>query len=52
MSQPLPDGEFEWVEDTDNVNIDDYLNDEGRGMVLEVDLDYPRNCMTFIMDIH
>ena len=48
MSQPLPNGEFEWVEDTDNVNIDDYLNDEGRGMVLEVDLDYPEE----LHDLH
>ena len=48
MSQPRPNGEFEWVEDTDNVNIDDYLNDEGRGMVLEVDLDYPEE----LHDLH
>jgi hypothetical protein len=48
MSQPLPNGEVEWVEDTDNVNIDDYLNDEGRGMVLEVDLDYPEE----LHDLH
>ena len=41
MSQPLPSGEFEWVEDTDNINLDDYINDEGRGMVLEVDMEYP-----------
>ena len=34
MSQPLPNGEFKWVEDPDNINIDDYLDDEGRGMVL------------------
>ena len=33
---------------TDNVNIDDYLNDEGRGMVLEVDLDYPEE----LHDLH
>ena len=41
MSQPLPNGGFEWVEDTSNINIDDYLGDEGRGMVLEVDMEYP-----------
>jgi hypothetical protein len=40
MSQPLPNGEFKWVEDPDNINIDDYLDDEGRGMVLEVDMEY------------
>jgi hypothetical protein len=41
MSQPLPNGGFEWVEDTSKINIDDYLGDEGRGMVLEVDMEYP-----------
>jgi hypothetical protein len=48
MSQPRPNGEFEWAEERDNVNIDDYLNDEGRGMVLEVDLDYPEE----LHDLH
>jgi hypothetical protein len=41
MSQPLPNGEFEWVEDVDNIKLEDYLGDDGRGMVLEVDLEYP-----------
>jgi hypothetical protein len=41
MSQPLPNGEFEWVEDVDNIKLEDYLGDNGRGMVLEVDLEYP-----------
>jgi hypothetical protein len=41
MSQPLPNGEFEWVEDTNNIRLEDYINDDGRGMVLEVDLEYP-----------
>jgi hypothetical protein len=41
MSQPLPNGGFELVEDTSKINIDDYLGDEGRGMVLEVDMEYP-----------
>jgi hypothetical protein len=41
MSQPLPSGDFKWVEGTDNINLDDYLNDEGRGMVLEVDMEDP-----------
>ena len=30
MSQPLPNGEFEWVEDLDNIKLEDYLGDEGR----------------------
>jgi hypothetical protein len=41
MSQPLPNGEFEWVEDLENIRLDDYLKDDGRGMVLEVDMEYP-----------
>ena len=48
MSQPLPNGEFKWVEDPDNINIDDYLDDEGRGMVLEVDTEYPEE----LHDLH
>ena len=48
MSQPLPNGGFEWVEDTDNINLDDYLGDEGRGMILEVDMDYPEE----LHDLH
>jgi hypothetical protein len=48
MSQPLPNGEFKWVEDPDNINIDDYLDDEGRGMVLEVDMEYPEE----LHDLH
>ncbi|CAB4022658.1 Gastrula zinc finger, partial [Paramuricea clavata] len=30
MSQPLPNGEFEWVENVDKININDYLGDSGR----------------------
>ncbi|CAB3981335.1 Gastrula zinc finger [Paramuricea clavata] len=36
MSQPLPNGEFEWVEEVDGMNLEDYLGDNKRGMVLEV----------------
>ena len=48
MSQPLPNGEFEWVEDVENIKIEDYLGDDGRGMVLEVDLEYPNE----LHDLH
>ena len=48
MSQPLPNGEFEWVEDVDNIKLEDYLGDDGRGMVLEVDLEYPNE----LHDLH
>jgi hypothetical protein len=42
MSQPLPYGDFEWVENPEEVNHKDYLADSERGMVLEVDLEYPK----------
>ena len=48
MSQPLPNGEFEWVEDVDNIKLEDYLGDDGKGMVLEVDLEYPNE----LHDLH
>ena len=42
MSQPLPYGDFKWVENTDEIRYKDYLADSDRGMVLEVDLEYPK----------
>jgi hypothetical protein len=48
MSQPLPNGEFEWVEDVDNIKLEDYMGDDGRGMVLEVDMEYPNE----LHDLH
>jgi hypothetical protein len=43
MSQPLPCGDFKWVKETDldNIDLNNYINNEGRGMVLEVDMEYP-----------
>jgi hypothetical protein len=48
MSQPLPNGEFKWVDDLDSIVIDDYIGDKGRGMVLEVDMEYPEE----LHDLH
>ena len=42
MSQPLPNGEFKWEEDLDSINIEHYQEDSPRGMVLEVDMEYPK----------
>ena len=43
MSQPLPTGGFEWVEDLKSLEgrIVDHLTDSPHGYILEVDLDYP-----------
>jgi hypothetical protein len=41
MSQPLPYGDFKWVENPDEINYKNYLRKSKRGMVLEVDLEYP-----------
>jgi hypothetical protein len=41
MSQPLPCGDFKWVKNTDDIDINNYINNEERGMVLEVDMEYP-----------
>ena len=41
MSQLLPIGIFRWEEDPNNIDYEDYLEDSDRGLVLEVDLEYP-----------
>ena len=43
MSQPLPNGDFKWEEDLDSIKIEDYQEDSQRGMVLEVDMEYPKS---------
>ncbi|CAB4036937.1 Hypothetical predicted protein [Paramuricea clavata] len=41
MSQYLPSGNFKWEEDLESLNYKDFLGDSPRGLVLEVDLEYP-----------
>ena len=43
MSQPLPKGSFEWVEDCNRLTetIADHPEDRPEGYILEVDLEYP-----------
>ena len=41
MSQLLPIGDFTWEEHPNNIDSDDYLDDSDRGLVLDVDLEYP-----------
>ncbi|CAB4025284.1 Hypothetical predicted protein [Paramuricea clavata] len=47
MSQQLPHSNFEW-EDPDNLDYKQFLGDSPRGLVLEVDLEYPEE----LHDLH
>ena len=42
MSQPLPVGEFKWMSAADLQNWENFVNREGIGCILEVDLIYPK----------
>jgi hypothetical protein len=42
MSQKLPYGEFQWEENLEGLILEDYV-DGPRGLVLEVDLEYPES---------
>ena len=41
MSQSLPFSNFKWLEDTESINLDNYTDDSKKGIILEVDLEYP-----------
>ena len=43
MSQYLPTGGFKWLTEKqiNNTNLDDYKDDSNKGLILEVDLEYP-----------
>ena len=42
MSQPLPVEEFEWMSEADLQNWKNFVEEEGKGCILEVDLFYPK----------
>ena len=42
MSQPLPVEEFEWMSEADLQNWKNFVEEEGKGCILEVDLLYPK----------
>ena len=48
MSQPLPVGEFEWMSEADLENWENFVKEEGKGCILEVDLLYPKE----LHDLH
>ena len=41
MSKPLPVGEFEWIPEEELKNWERFVEKEGIGCILEVDLEYP-----------
>ncbi|XP_066596509.1 uncharacterized protein [Prorops nasuta] len=40
-AKALPFGQFEWVENCENFNVNDYADDSDTGYIIEVDLSYP-----------
>ena len=50
MSQYLPTGGFRWMtqKQIDNIDLDKYKEDSKKGLILEVDLEYPKE----LHDIH
>ena len=48
MSQPLPVGNFAWMRREELQNWERFVEDEGVGCILEVDLEYPRE----LHDLH
>jgi len=40
MSQYLPTGGFQWLTE-EKINLSEYKNDSSKGIILEVDLEYP-----------
>ena len=41
MSQKLPRGDFRWIPSPDSINLDSYDENSAKGLILEVDLEYP-----------
>jgi len=48
MSQPLPVGDFKWMDEKERENWFEFSNQEWRGCILEVDLEYPKG----LHDLH
>ena len=53
VSQYLSTGGFRWMtqKQIDKINLANYTEDCKNGLILEVDLKYPKNCMICIMII-
>ena len=50
MSQYLPTGSFEWLspKQIEKINLNKYTENSNKGMILEVDLEYPQE----LHDLH
>ena len=42
MSQKLPTSNFKWIKCPEYINLDSYDENSARGLILEVDLEYPK----------
>lgn len=45
MSKSLSSGGFKWLseEETEKLNVEKYVDDSKKGLILEVDLEYPKH---------
>ena len=50
MSKPLPVGKFEWMSEAELENWERFVEEEGVGCILEVDLEYPAELHDFHND--
>ena len=50
MSKPLPVGKFDWMGEADLKNWERFVDEEGVGCILEVDLEYPAELHDFHND--
>jgi len=48
MSKPLPVGNFKWMSESGIKNWEQFSDQEGKGCILKVDLEYPRE----LHDLH
>ena len=48
MIQKLPTGDFRWVPSPEYINLDSYDENSDKGLILEVDLEYPKE----LHDLH
>lgn len=43
MSQPLPVGDFKWMENVEDFKVEEVPDDHSTGYILQVDLEYPQH---------